>query len=139
VADAGVEELREAFTAVLDDIGERSSVADRFIDRDVYQLYLATLWANVVLNPDEVGLTEAELPALHEVLNERLVAVLGEGASVTECFRFVNSKRGERAMQEASLTKTHKDLLLYFCSMILDPEGHQRWMEELAEDSKDSN
>ncbi len=138
MADAGVKELREAFTAVLDDIGERSSVADKFIDRDVYQLYLATLWANVVMNPDEVGLTEAELPALHEVLNERLVKVLGADASLTECFRFVNSKRGERAMQEASLTKTHKDLLLYFSSMILDPEGHRRWMEEVADGSNDS-
>jgi hypothetical protein len=34
----------------------------------------------------------------------------------------------------AGITITHhRDLLLYFASMILDPEGHRRWMTEVAE------
>ena len=39
-------------------------------------------------------------------------------------------------MGEAQLNQTHKDLLQYFSSMILDPEGHKRWMEEIREDLK---
>jgi hypothetical protein len=38
-------------------------------------------------------------------------------------------------MADASLTQTHKELLLYFASMILDPEGHKRWMEEVSDSS----
>ena len=37
-------------------------------------------------------------------------------------------------MQEARLTQNHKDLLLYFSSMILDPEGHRRWMQSIDQD-----
>ena len=125
--------LRSAFAPVLDDIAERCRVAERFIDRDTYQLYVATLWANVVLNPDEVGIREGDLPSLHDILNERLVATLGNSTSLVSCFEFINSKAGEQAMQQASLTKTHKELLLYFSSMILDPEGHRRWMQEVAD------
>ena len=48
-----------------------ANVADNFIDKVVYQLYIATLWANVVLNPDDVGIEESDLA----MPNERLQAV----------------------------------------------------------------
>ncbi|TNF87165.1 MAG: hypothetical protein EP301_07270 [Gammaproteobacteria bacterium] len=124
-------ELR--FAEILDDIETRSCVADSFVDRDLYRLYLATLWANIVLNPDDVGLSEAHLEPLHDYLNERASRVLGEDGSLTECFRFVNSKAGEQAMQSAQLNQTHRELLLYFASMILDPDGHKRWMDMVLE------
>ena len=120
-------ELR--FREILDDIEERSCVTERFVDRDLYRLYLATLWANIVLNPDDVGLSEQHLEPLHDYLNERASGVLGEEGSLTECFRFVNSKAGEQAMKAARLNQTHQELLLYFASMILDPDGHKRWMD----------
>ncbi|MGD8417779.1 MAG: hypothetical protein PVH91_12030 [Pseudomonadales bacterium] len=126
-------EIREHFSEVLDDIERRSCVTDHFVDRDVYRLYLATLWANVVLNPADAGLTEADLESLHDYLNRRIAGVLGESASVTECFRFINSKAGEQAMKEARLNQTHKELLLYFSSMILDPDGHRRWMSTVLD------
>ena len=128
--------IRERFSEVLDDIEVRSCVTDRFVDRDLYRLYLATLWANIVLNPEDAGLPEEALETLHEFLNERISKVLGENDSVTECFRFVNSKAGERAMNEARLNKTHRELLLYFASMILDPNGHKRWMEQVLTPDK---
>ena len=127
------DELRWAFAPVLDDIGERSTVADRFIDKNVYRLYIATLWANVVLNPDDAGIGEPDLELLHDVVNERLREILGEEASISGCFRFISSKAGEAAMAEARLSSTHRDLLTYFSSMILDPEGHKRWMRSLTE------
>ena len=126
-------DLRARFTEILDDIEERSCVTDRFVDRDLYRLYLATLWANIVLNPDDAGLSEADLEPLHDYLNERATGVLGAEGSLTECFRFVNSKAGERAMQAARLNQTHRELLLYFASMILDPDGHKRWMDVVLE------
>lgn len=126
-------ELEYAFTPVLQDLEERSQVAERFINRELYQIYVGTLWANVVMNPEEVGLSEDSLPLLHDLLNDRLAAVLGAESSLHSCFTFLNSKAGENAMKEASLTQTHKELLLYFASMILDPDGHKRWMEEVSE------
>ncbi len=128
------EDLAAAFDSVLDDIAARSAVTDAFINRDTYRLYVATLWANVVLNPQEVGIEECNLEALHEIVNDRVEADLGQGSDITGCFRFINSKAGELAMQQASLTKTHKELLLYFSSMILDPEGHKRWMKDVVDD-----
>ncbi len=125
-----VTDIRAQFSDVLDDIEERSSVTERFVDKNLYRLYLATLWANVVLNPVDAGLEEADLELLHEYLNERIAIVLGDAADITECFRFVNSKAGELAMNEAQINQTHRELLLYFSSMILDPDGHRRWMEE---------
>jgi hypothetical protein len=62
------QELEYAFTPVLEDIENRSQVAERFIDRNLYQIYVATLWSNVVMNPSEVGLTEDQLPDLHDLL-----------------------------------------------------------------------
>ncbi len=35
------------------------------------------------------------------------------------------------AMNELRLTPEHKDLLMYFHSMIVDPEGHKKWMDEI--------
>ena len=126
-------ELNARFSEVLDDIEQRSCVTDRFVDRDVYQLYMATLWANIVLNPADAGLEEGALEPLHAFLNQRITSVLGGESSVTECFRFVNSKAGEKAMKAAQLNQTHKELLLYFSSMILDPDGHKRWMDAVLD------
>ncbi len=125
-------EIHERFNAILDDIEERSCVVERFVDRDVYRLYIATLWANVVLQPDDAGLAPDDLEPLHDFLNQRIARVLGRDECIRSCYRFVNSRDGERAMSEARLSSTHKDLLLYFSSMILDPEGHRRWVESLA-------
>lgn len=131
------EELGWAFAPVLDDIGDRSTVADRFIDKNLYRLYIATLWANVVLNPEDAGIGEPDLEPLHDVVNERLRETLGPDASIASCFRFISSKAGETAMAEARLSSTHRDLLTYFSSMILDPEGHKRWMRTVTEKSSD--
>ena len=41
--------------------------------------------------------------------------------------------RLEQTMAEVKLNQTHKDLLQYFSSMILDPEGHKKWMQEIRD------
>lgn len=127
--------LKEHFTPVFQDIRERSTVAEKFLDRNVYRVYVATLWSNIVLSPDEVGLEEEDLPDLHELLVEEIEDAIGEH-SLHDIFRFIASKEGEAAMQEARLTQSHKDLLQYFASMILDPEGHQRYMDYVRDQQR---
>ena len=128
-------ELEEMFKPVLDDVIERSMVAERFIDKNLYQICIATLWANVVLDPVEVGVAEEDLEDLLEVLNSRIATILGTDQNMKECFRFLNSNAGEAAMNSARLTKNHRELLLYFSSLILDPSGHKKWMDTINQNS----
>ena len=129
-------DLKYAFEPVFTDIRERSTVVERFIDRNLYQVYMATLWANVVLSPGEAGISEDDLEALHDLVVHELAEALGKGTNLNSVFEFISSKPGEQAMLEAKLNQTHKDLLQYFSSMILDPEGHERWMSEIRDNMK---
>lgn len=126
-------QLRYAFAPVFADIKERSTVAERFIDRSLYQVYVATLWANVVLSPSEADIEEEDLEDLHDLVVTDIQSVLGDNEDLTTVFAFISSKPGEQAMIEAKLNQTHKDLLQYFSSMILDPDGHKKWMDEIRE------
>ena len=130
------EQLKEAFEPVLTELREKAAVAASFIDKNFFQVSVATLWANVVLSPEDTGITEDDLPNLHDVLNEEIASVLGPDEDLKTVFRFISSKDGEKTMVEARLNQTHKDLLLYFSSMILDPEGHRKWANELKEKQK---
>ena len=72
----------------------------------------------------------------HLVINARIEPVLGAGESLRSCFRYLNGRDGERAMKEARLPPNHRDMLLYFASIILDPEGHRRWMDAIRNDPR---
>ena len=124
-------ELKEIFEPVFEDIRKRATVAERFLDRNLYRVYIATLWSNVVLSPDEVGIEEIDIEPLHDILLEEMTNAIGPQESMKELFQFISSKEGEKAMIDAKLNQTHKDLLTYFSSMILDPEGHKRWMDHI--------
>jgi len=125
----------ERLQPVIDEIARRSRVADSFIDKDLCRVYFATLWANLVMDPADSGLAEADLEPIHHYLNDNAIApVLGPDQSITECFRFINSKAGEQAMDRCQLSQTHRDLLTYFCSMILDPDGHRKWADQHRDD-----
>ena len=84
----------------------------------------------------QAGIEEDDLPTLHDLVVAELVEVIGVGTDLESVFRFISSKEGEKTMAEAKLNQTHKDLLQYFSSMILDPDGHKRWMEEIRDDLK---
>jgi hypothetical protein len=126
-------DFADRFAPVLDEIEHRCSVAGAFVDKDLYRVNIATLWANLVLNPADAGLTDDDMEPLHDYLNEVIAPVLGREQTLTECFRFINSKAGEQAMDRCHLTTTHRQMLLYFCSMILDPAGHRRWSDAQRE------
>lgn len=123
------ETIAQQFKPVFADIRDRSTIAERFIDRDLYRVYMATLWSNVVMSPDDAGLLEEDLEELHDVVLAEMSSAIGPHESLHELFSFISSKDGERAMSEARLTQSHKDLLQYFASMILDPDGHKRYMD----------
>lgn len=130
------EQLQAQLQPILEDVRSRACVADHFLDKEVYQLSLATLWANLVLNPEDLGFSEADLESCYEVLSADVAEVLGASAELKDCFEFLNSKPGERAMQQARLNQTHKDMLLYFASMMLDPEGHRRWIDDIRDQTR---
>lgn len=123
--------LQRHLSPVLEEIEKRSAIADRFIDKDLYRVYIATLWANLVLDPTDIDLGEDDLEPAHDYLNEAIATVLGAEGTITECFRFINSKAGDETLQRCRVTQSHRDLLHYFCSMILDPDGHKRWRDEV--------
>lgn len=124
-------ELARILDPIFDQIAKQSSVAERFIDKEAYQIYLATLWANLVMDPSTLGLSEDDLEAAHDIINRRATDYVGNDEAIKCAFKFLNSKPGERAMDKAKINQTHRDLLLYFCSMILDPKGHKEWMDEV--------
>ena len=126
-------EIARALTPILNEVSERASVAGSFIDKEAYRIYLATVWANIVMDPSALGVDEDELESVHDLINLSAQQVLGEDEAIAGCFRFINSRAGELAMDKAKVSKTHRQLLLYFSSMILDPDGHRRWMEDVKE------
>ena len=122
-------ELARIFEPILAAAERQSSVAERFVHKDLYRIYLATMWANLVMDPAAVGIDECDLESAHDVINLAAAKIVGDGQAITAAFHFVNSKDGERAMDQARLSARHRQLLQYFSSMILDPDGHRRWMD----------
>lgn len=118
---------------VLAEVKDNCRVTERLLDTAAYQVSVATLWVNLVLHPEDSGFEEADLERCFDVLSEDCRRVLGGQTDLTGCFEFLNTKPGAEAMQSARLNQTHKDMLLYFASMMLDPDGHRRWVERLRE------
>lgn len=123
-------ELQRVFEPILRAVERQSGVAGTFVDKDLYCIYLATLWANVVMDPAAIGLAEDDLEGAHDVINLNAARLLGdaEAGAITRAFEFVNGPDGEQAMEKAKVPKAHRDLLRYFSSMILDPERHRAAM-----------
>ena len=118
---------------LLAEIRDDCRVTERLVDSNAYQVNIATLWANLVLNPEDSGFAESELERCYDVISEESQQVLGRGTTLRDTFSFLTTKAGAEAMASARLNQTHKDMLLYFASMMLDPEGHRRWSEELRD------
>jgi len=124
-------DLDARFGPALRDLARKALITERLVDKDIYRILVTTLWVNVVLDPEDVGLETDDLERLHDLINHYVAGVLGADETLTSCFRYLNGKAGDQAMRAARLTEQHRELLLYFASMILDPEGHRRWMDEV--------
>jgi len=117
--------------AIFDEIRSQAKVVDTFLDRERYQILVCTVWSNLVMNPDDAGLEDADLETVHDSIVTEIQKDLGNQADLKTCFAFLTTKAGEAAMQANKVGGTHRDLLLYFSSMILDPDGHKRWSADL--------
>lgn len=113
------EEIRNAFEPVIEKIFESCALTDNLADKEMFQIYMATVWGNAALDPQQAGISEDDLSPLHDYFNEVIQGVLGRDASITSCFEFLESKRGQDSMLRFQLTKRHRDFLDYFTAIIL--------------------
>tara|TARA_B100000401_G_C52524396_1_gene585990 strand:+ start:227 stop:598 length:372 start_codon:yes stop_codon:yes gene_type:complete len=112
-------DIRHRFTPALDEIIDRCRLTDDFVDKEQFQVLIATVWGNAVLEPERSGIESTDLEDLHDFLNEQIERVMGQGSSVTGCFEFIVSKQGEDSLARQQVTKNHKEFLLYFARLIL--------------------
>ena len=115
-------ELRERFVPAIEQILNQCRITDDFVDIEMFQVYIATIWGNAVLEPERSGIEEHDLSSLHDFLNEEIARVVGEDSTVTSCFEFIVSKKGEESLVRQKTSAQHKEFLHYFARLILQKE-----------------
>ncbi len=115
-------ELRGRFIPAIEKILDQCRISDDLVDKERFQVYMATIWGNAVLDPERSGIEESDLSILHDFFNEEIERVLGEGANVTGCFDFIVSKKGDESLARQGTTNQHKEFLTYFARLILNKE-----------------
>lgn len=114
-----LEELAVIFDPIIDQVFDSCALTDNFADKEMFQIYVATIWGNAVLEPRQANLDEGDLPLLHDYLNDVIQGVMGPDVTVTSCFEFLQTKTGQDSMTRFQLTKRHRDFLDYFTNLIL--------------------
>ena len=111
------------YDPIVAEIERRAAVTDRYLDREDFRILLATVWANVVLDPEDGDLSEGDLEAFHDYLNDRARSVLGEDDAVRSSFRFLLSPAGEAALARTRIPAAHRRMLEHIGRLIVDPHG----------------
>ena len=111
--------LRKLYGPAIDEILERCRITEEFIDKEKYQIFLATIWGNAVVDPKGAGLEEADLELLHDYLNMELQEVIGSEATITTCFEFIVSQKGQDSLDRQKINSRHREFLNYFARLIL--------------------
>jgi hypothetical protein len=114
-----VEVAREKFSPAVQEIIEHCLIEDKFVDKDLFQVYICTIWGNAALEPEKSGLDETDLPILHDYLNEEIQSVVGQGTQITDCFEYLMSKKGEEALARLQVSSQHREFIEYFGRLIL--------------------
>ena len=114
-----IEEMRSRFGPAVEEIINRCQIADEFVDKEKFQVMIATVWGNAVLDPERSGIDESDLPDLHDFLNEYIVELVGSGETLTSCYAFIVSKKGDDSLIRQQVTANHKEFLHYFARLIL--------------------
>ena len=115
------------------EMDKQCMVTEHLIDKDQWRLFLTTMWSNLVMEPENLELTEADLEDAYKVIEGVAEDRLGGKDALVDAFRFLATKDGERCMEKAKLRKSHRDMLLYFASMMVDPERHKQYMKEIRD------
>lgn len=113
------EEVTERFLPAIEEMVNRCRIADEFVDKEQFQVLIATVWGNAVLEPERSGIEESDLESLHQFLNDHIEQVVGPGETVTSCYEFIVSKKGEESLVRQQVSANHKEFLLYFARLIL--------------------
>ena len=113
------EQIKTTFSPAMDEIIERCSVSEGYVDKEQFQIMLATIWGNAVLDPSRSGISEDQLPDLHDFLNTYLVEIVGAESNLTTCFEFIVSKAGQDSMDRQRITANHRQFLHHFARLIL--------------------
>ncbi|MCY4127682.1 MAG: hypothetical protein OXG15_00425 [Gammaproteobacteria bacterium] len=127
------DEITLRIAPLLAEMDKQCMVTDHLMDKDRWRVFLTTMWSNLVMEPESLGMAEADLEDAYKVIETAAENRLGGKNALVEAFRFLTTKDGERCMEKAKLRKSHKDMLLYFASMMVDPERHKQYMQELRE------
>ena len=112
------EQIKTTFSPAMDEIIERCSVSEGYVDKEQFQIMLATIWGNAVLDPSRSGISEDQLPELHDFLNTYLVEIVGAESNLTNCFEFIVSKAGQDSMDRQRITSNHRQFH-HFAGLIL--------------------
>ena len=111
--------MRSRFAPAVEEIISRCQITDDFIDKEKFQVMIATVWGNAVLDPARSSIDEADLPDLHDFLNEYIAELVGKGETLTGCYEFIVSKKGDDSLARQQVTANHKEFLHYFARLIL--------------------
>jgi len=114
-----ISEVRQQFSSAIEEIVDGCQIVDNFVDKDMFQIYIMTVWGNAVLEPERSGIAVEDLSVLHDYLNEELVKVLGKGANLTSCYEYIMSKAGEDSLARLQISAEHKGFLHHFAALIL--------------------
>ena len=112
-------DIRLRFKPAVQEIIDQCRVSDDFVDKDMFRVYIATIWGNAVLEPQRSGIEESDLSVLHDFLNEEVEKVLGAGEDITRCYEFIVSQEGDDSLMRLRVTPRHKEFLHYFARLIL--------------------
>lgn len=127
------DEIARRIAPLFVEMDKQCMVTDHFIDKDQWRVFLTTMWSNLVLEPESLGMVEADLEDAYKVIEAAAKNRLGGEDALVEAFRFLTTKDGERCMDKAKIRKSHRDMLLYFASMMVDPERHRQYMAEIRQ------
>ena len=122
-------EIEQRLAPLFAEIDTQCKVTDHLLDKDRWRIYLTTMWSNLVIDPSSLGFAESDLEDAYEYIEEQAEERLGGNDALVDAFRFITTKDGERSMEKSKLRQRHKDMLLFFASMMLDPDKHR---EEIA-------
>ena len=114
--------LKKRYAPAIDEILDQCRITDEFVDKEKFQVYMATIWGNAVLDPQRSGLEEDDLESLHDFLNEEIQRVGGSGETITSCYEFIVSKKGEESLGRQQVAKRHRDFLYHFARLMLARE-----------------
>jgi len=114
-----LEEIRKQFGPAIDEIVDGCMLTDEFVDKDRFRIYMATVWGNAVVNPQNTGIAETDLELLHDFLNEEIARVLGDGQSLRLCYEYLLSKAGEESLIRLQVGQQHIDFIRHIGQLIL--------------------